>query len=438
MSGRRVSLITNARLFDPASGLDEPGSILFEAHRDTRDGVILALGAEVKAPKDAEVVDAQGALVCPGLIDLRAVIGEPGAEHRETYKSAGRAAAAGGVTTLVQMPNTDPVIDDVSLVDFVVRRASSRTDVRILPAAAMTRGLNGEMMTEMGLLTEAGAVFFSNGDRSVSDSRVMRRALAYASAFGALVAHRPEDPTLSPGGAMHEGELSARLGISAIAAAAEVIMLERDLALAELTGARLLVDLVSAAGSMDSLRRAKARGVKVSASVSVHHLALNENDVAGYRTFAKLSPPLRGEQDRRALIEGLSEGLIDVIVSGHDPRPAEDKRLPFDEASFGASALETLLPGALQVVHAGEASLRTVLGAMTANPAALLGLAQGRLAAGAPADVILVDLGFPLKFNADAMVSKSKNSPFDGRLMQGRCLRTYVGGRLAFAADGSL
>jgi dihydroorotase len=422
----RPTLIRNARIIDPASGFDGQGSILFGE-------TILDVGPRVDA-RDAEIIDADGLALMPGLIDMRVVIGEPGAEHKETFKSAGRAAAAGGVTTLVQMPNTTPVIDDQSLVDFILRRGAARTGVHILPAAALTHGLEGQVMTEIGLLADAGAVLFSNGDKQVNDSRVMRRALAYATAFGALVAHRPEDPFLAMGGVMHEGELAARLGLPGIPAAAEVIMAERDLALAELTGGRLLLDMLSSAQTLAPLKRAKERGVKAVASVSVHHLALNEMDVDGYRTFAKLSPPLRSEDDRVALGLAVQDGLIDVIVSGHDPRPAEDKRLPFDEAAFGATALETLLAGVLSLHHNGGVPLMPLLRAMTVRPAEILNLPQGRLAKGAPADMILVDLGKPFRLDSEKLLSKSKNSPFDEKLLQGVVQRTFVAGKSVYPA----
>lgn len=422
------TVITNARLLDPASGRDEIGTLVIE------DGVIADVGSKAKQT-GADIIDAEGLGLIPGLIDMRVGVGEPGAEHRETLKSAGRAAAAGGVTTMVVMPTTDPVIDDVSLVGFIRQRGADRAGgVRVLPAAAMTKGLRGEQMSEIGLLSEAGAVLFCNGDTPVVDSRVLRRALSYASAFDALIAHRPEDPYLSKGGVMHEGELGARLGLPGIPAAAERIFAERDVALAELTGGRLLLDMLSSEQALGPLRRAKAAGAKVFASVSVHHLTLNELEVSDYRTFCKLSPPLRSENDRRALVEALVDGTIDVIVSGHDPRPPEEKRLPFDEAAFGASALETLLPAALLLHHSGQAPLLRVLHAMTTRPAEILGLPQGRLAKGAPADVVLVDLGAPLRFEAEAMTSKCKNTPYDGALLQGRVRRTIVGGRTVFAA----
>jgi len=421
----RPTLITNAKLIDPAKDKVGDGGVLFS---DT----ILDVGAVSSAPDGAEIIDAQGAHLMPGLIDMRVVIGEPGAEHRETFKSAGRAAAAGGVTTLVMMPNTTPVIDDQSLVDFVRRRGPDRAGgVRILPAAALTKNLEGALMTEIGLMAEAGAVMFSNGDRPIVDSRVLRRALSYATAFGALVAHRPEDPYLAQGGVMHEGELAARLGLPGIPAAAELIMAERDLTLAEITRGRLLMDMISSAQTLGPLKRAKDRGVNVRATVSVHHLVFNENDVDGYRTFAKLSPPLRAEEDRAALAQAVCEGLIDVIVSGHDPRPAEDKRLPFEEAAFGAIGLETLLPGALSLHHKGQAPLPALIRAMTLRPAEILGLPQGRLAKGAPADLVLADLGAPLRLDSDKLKSKSNNSPFDKSLLQGQVRRTFIGGRQA-------
>ncbi len=425
----RTILIRNARLIDPAKDKVADGAILFAE-------TILDIGAVSNAPDGAEIVDAAGAHVMPGLIDMRVVIGEPGAEHKETFKSAGRAAAAGGVTTLVMMPNTNPVIDDQSLVDFILRRGADRSGgVHILPAAALTQHLDGALMTEIGLLAEAGAVMFSNGDRPIVDSRVLRRALGYATAFGALIAHRPEDPYLAEGGVMHEGELAARLGLAGIPSAAEAIMVKRDLALAELTGGRLLLDMLSTAEALRPLARAKARGVKAAASVNVHHLVLNENDVDGYRTFAKLSPPLRAEDDRRALVEAVRDGVIDVIVSGHDPRPAEDNRLPFAEAAFGAVGLETLLAGALTLHHKGDVALNTLIRAMTLKPAELLKLPQGRLSKGAPADLILVDLGAPFKLDSDKLRSKSNNSPFDEKTLQGMVKRTFVGGRGVFPAS---
>ncbi|MBC7767781.1 MAG: dihydroorotase [Phycisphaerales bacterium] len=423
----RPILIRNAKLIDPAKNKVEDGAILF-------DDTILDVGNVSGAPDGAEIIDADGMHVAPGLIDMRVVIGEPGAEHKETFKSAGRAAASGGVTTMVMMPNTTPIIDDQSLIDYVLRRGPDRSGgVRVLPAAALTKHLDGELMTEIGLMAEAGAVLFTNGDKPIVDSRVLRRALSYATTFGALIAHRPEDPYLAEGGVMHEGELAARLGLPGIPAAAEAIMAERDLMLAELTGGKLLLDMLSSAQTLPTLQRAKARGVSAFASVNVHHLVLNEQDVDGYRTFAKLSPPLRSEDDRVALVQAVSDGLIDVIVSGHDPQQAEDKRLPFEEAAFGAVGLETLLAGALTLHHKGDAPLNTLIRAMTLKPAELLRQPTGRLTKGAPADVILIDLGAPFKLDSDTLKSKSNNSPFDKKLLQGAVKRTFIAGKTVYA-----
>ncbi len=425
----RPTLMTNVNLIDPATDKVAEGAILFDEH------ILDVFYDAPAASRDADVIDARGAHLAPGLIDMRVSIGEPGAEHKETFKSAGRAAAAGGVTTIVMTPNTTPVIDDQSLVDFVLRRGIDRSGgVRILPAAALTKHLDGEQMTEIGLMAEAGAVLFSNGDKPIVDSRVLRRALSYATAFGVLVSHRPEDPFLARGGVMHESELAARLGLPGIPAAAELIMAERDLALAELTRGRLLLDMVSSAQTLPALKRAKQRGVAARASVNVHHLVLNENDVDGYRTFAKLSPPLRSEADRLALVEAVREGLIDVIVSGHDPQPAEEKRLPFEEAAFGAVGLETLLPGALTLFHNGHIGLNALFRAMTLKPAELLKLPQGRLAKGAPADLILLDLGAPFQLDSDKLKSKTNNSPFDEKLLQGVVKRTFIAGKTVFNA----
>jgi dihydroorotase len=424
----KPTLITNAKLIDPTKNKVEDGAILFAEK-------ILDIGNVASAPDGAEIIDADGAHVAPGLIDMRVSIGEPGAEHKETFKSAGRAAAAGGVTTMVMMPNTTPVLDDQSLIDFVRRRGVDRSGgVHILPAAALTKHLDGELMTEIGLLAEAGAVLFTNGDKPILNSRVLRRALSYATAFEALVAHRPEDPFLAEGGVVHEGELAARLGLPGIPAAAEAIMAERDLSLAELTGGRLLLDMLSSAQTLPALKRAKQRGVKAFASVNVHHLVLNEQDIDGYRTFAKLSPPLRSEDDRKALIQAVADGLIDVIVSGHDPQPAEEKRLPFEEAAFGAVGLETLLPAALTLHHNGDAPLNTLIRAMTQRPAELLKLPAGRLAKGAPADIILIDIGAPFRLDSDKLRSKSNNSPFDEKTLQGAVKRTFIAGKTVFGA----
>lgn len=421
----------NARLVDPASGLDTMGNLLVE------DGKIADLGPMLfndTIPDGVEIVDCRGQMLCPGLIDMRVFTGEPGAEHRETLRTASLAAAAGGVTTLIVMPNTHPVIDDVALVDFIERRARDTGIVNIHPMAALTKGLGGTEMTEIGLLKDAGAVAFTDGDRSVNDAQIMRRALSYAAHFDALIVQHAEVPELSRG-VMNESELAGRLGLAGIPAAAETIMIERDLRLLELTGGRYHVSQVSCAASVDAIARARRRGLKVTCGVSAAHLTLNENDVQSYRTFFKLSPPLRAEDDRQALVQGLAEGTIDVVVSSHDPQDAEVKRHPFAQAAFGAIGLETLLASCLSLVHNGDLPLNRLLSAMTHVPADLLGLRTGRLASGLPADLLLADIGASWIVKADALHSISKNTPFDDRRLQGRVLRTIVGGRTAYSQD---
>jgi dihydroorotase len=421
----RPLALVNARLIDPATGLDAFGGLLISG------GVIADLGMHITegAVEGAEFLDCGGRTVTPGLIDMMVFAGEPGHEHRETLATASRAAAAGGVTTILCMPNTDPVIDDVALVDFILRRARDTALVHVHPMAAMTRDLKGEDMAEIGLLREAGAIAFTNGKTSVANARLMRNVLAYANDFGALIVHHLEDATLSQDGVMNEGEVATRLGLRGISAAAETIVLERDIRLVELTGARYHAGQISCRASLDVIRAAKERGLPVTCGVSINHLTLNENDIGSYRTFFKMKPPLRAEADRRAMVEGVANGDIDVIVSAHDPRGAEGKRRPFAEANDGAVGLETLLGASLRLYHNGEVTLHRLLEALSANPAKLLGLGGGRLARGAPADLVLIDLEMPWTVEPERLCSKSKNTPFDGARLEGRALVTLVAGR---------
>ena len=422
----------NARLIDPASGKDEPGGLL------VKDGVIADLGAKLRrnAPEDARVIDCKGHVLCPGLIDMQVFTGEPGQEHRETLKTASQAAAAGGVTTIVVMPDTEPVIDQVALVDFIQRRARDNAVVHVHAMAAMTRGLKGQEMTEIGLLQRAGAIAFTNGKASVSNARVMRNVLLYAKDFGALIVHHTEDPHLTDGTVMNSGEVATRLGLPGVNKAAETIVLERDLRLVEITGGRYHAAQVTCAESLAVMRAAKARKLPVTCGVSINHLTLNENDIGPYRTFFRLRPPLRAEEDRTAMVRGLAAGEIDVIVSSHDPQDADTKRHPFAEAADGAIGLETLLAAALRLYHNGEIALLPLLKAMTFNPAKLLGLPAGRLEKGAPADLILVDLGQPWVVDKAEIRARSKNSPFDESKMQGRVLVTMVAGKPVYQYAG--
>jgi dihydroorotase len=426
MSERKA--IIGARLLDPASGLDVPGGVVIEGERIADFGPHLHAGGL----EDADVIDAKGACLAPGLVDMRVQLGEPGAEHKETYASGIAAAAAGGVTSFACLPTTAPPTDDPAMVEFVARRARRLKRAKVYPYGAITRGCAGENLAELALLKEAGAVGFTDGGRAVADSLVMRRAMAYASAIDGLIIQHPEDPALARGGAMNEGEIATRLGLPGIPAVAEVIMVERDLRLVELTGCRYHVAHISTAAAVDAVRRSKARGLSVTAEAAPHHFALNELEVEGYRTFAKVSPPLRSEADRRAVVAGLADGTIDVIASDHCPQDQDSKRLPFAQAEFGVVGLETLLPVALELVHGGLMSLLAVLHRLSRAPAEFLCLDAGRLRKGAPADLILFDPEAPWRVREEDLRSLSKNTPFEGRPVQGKVLRTLVDGRTIF------
>ena len=428
-----ATVFINARLIDPASGRDEPGGLL------VKGGVIADLGPHLRrnAPEGAAVVDCKNHVLCPGLIDARVFTGEPGQEHRETLKTASHAAAAGGVTTIVVMPDTTPVIDQVALVDFIQRRARDNALVNVHVMAAMTRELLGEEMTEIGLLQRAGAIAFTNGKSTISNTRTMRQVLNYSKDFGALIVHHTEDPYLSASGVMNSGEVSTRLGLPGVHKLAETIVVERDVRLVEMTGGRYHAASITCAESLETIRRAKAKKLPVTCGVSINHLTLNENDIGPYRTFLKVRPPLRSETDRLAMVAGVADGEIDIIVSSHDPQDVDVKRRPFAEAADGAIGLETLLAAALRLYHAEVIGLVPLLKAMTFNPAQLLGLPGGRLEKGAPADLIVVDLGLPWVVDKALLRSRSRNSPFDESKMQGRVLRTLVAGETVYDYDAA-
>ncbi|KQW79882.1 dihydroorotase [Brevundimonas sp. Root1279] len=416
--------ILNARLLDPATDYDGPGAVLIENGRITE----VVRGAGATAPEGVTVIDAGGLCLSPGLIDIRVKTGEPGAEPKETLKSAALSAAAGGVTTIVVQPDTDPAIDDPAMIDHIQRRGAALELVNVRAAGAATKARDGQRMAEIGLMDEAGALYFTDVDKVIANTRTLQRVMSYAAAFNALIACRPAEPWLSEGAVATSGELATRLGLPSAPAIAERIQLERDLALVEQTGARFLVDQISTEGALATLARARGKGLEVAASVSVNHLCFNEIDIGDYRTFYRMDPPLRPESDRQALVEAVREGLIDAITSAHAPAPAEDKRRPFAEAAPGAIGLETLLPAALTLHHQEGLDLLDVLRPLTAGPAALLGLDAGVLKAGAPADLVLFDPGAPVVIDAERLHSKSKNSPFDGRRLQGKVLGTWVGG----------
>ncbi|MBY0382241.1 MAG: dihydroorotase [Xanthobacteraceae bacterium] len=429
LTERRPILLSNARLIDPSRDFDGSGDVLIVdgVIRDARRGIGAA-----GVPEGTDIINCAGKVVAPGLIDMRAFVGEPGAGHRETFASASQAAAAGGITTIICQPDTKPVIDNSATVDFVLRRARDTAIVNIHPMAALTKGLGGEEMTEFGLLKAAGAVAFTDGDKSVTNAQVMRRALTYARDFDALIVHHTEDPHLIGEGVMNEGEFASRLGLMGIPNASEAIMLERDMRLVALTGGRYHAASLTCGDSLEVLKRAREAGHAVSASASINHLTLNENDVGPYRTFLKLSPPLRTEDERSQLVAALASGLIDVVMSDHNPQDVEVKRLPFAEAAPGAIGLETMLPAALRLVHNGEIELSKLIRAMSTRPAELLGLPGGTLRPGSPADLVVIDLDTPWVVDPADLKSQCKNTPFDEAKFSGRAVRTIVGGRTVF------
>ncbi len=414
--------LTNARLIDPEAGTDSLGSLT------VRDGKIVGRGA---APKGAQVLDCGGMCLAPGIVDWGVKIGEPGERHRESFRSAGLAAAAGGVTTIVARPDTSPSIDTPETLEFVTRRAAESV-VRIRHMAALTKGRLGEEMTEIGFLLDAGAVAFTDVFHVSTNTKALARALVYARSLNALIVGHPQEPGLSAGAAATNSKFASLRGLPSVSPMAERIGLDRDLGLVEMTGAAYHADQITTARSLPAIARAKRNGLDVTAGVSIHHLTLNELDVGDYRTFFKLTPPLRSEDDRVAMVQAVAEGVIDVISSFHTPADEESKRLPFEEAASGAVGLQTLLPAAMRLYHSGEVTLPQLWRAMSLNPANRLGLAQGRLAEGSPADLVLFDPDAPFLLDRFTLHSKSKNTPFDGQRMEGKVLATWVGGVQVF------
>jgi dihydroorotase len=417
----------NARLIDPEALTETTGSLTVSR------GAIAAINGT--APKGATKIDCGGKCLAPGIVDFGVKIGEPGERHRESFRSAGMAAAAGGVTTLIARPDTAPAIDTPELLEFVTRRAAEAAPVRILHMAALTKGREGREMTEIGFLRDVGAVAFSDCDHVVRDTKVLARAMTYARSLGALVVGHVQDPDLTKGAAATTGKFASLRGLPGVPAMAERIGLERDIALVAMSGVRYHADQITTALALPALERAKAEGLDITAGVSIHHLTLNEFDVGDYRTFFKLTPPLRPETDRLAVVGAVASGLIDIICSMHTPQDEESKRLPFEEAASGAVALETFLPAAMRLYHAGTLSLPQLFRAMALNPARRLGLPQGRLTVGAPADLVLFDPDVPYLLDRTKLHSKSKNTPFDGQRMEGRVLATFVSGKQVFGEN---
>lgn len=425
-----TQFFTNLRLLDPQAGALEPAAVL------VRNGVIAeVLDGDATAPDGAEVMDCSGHILAPGIVDIGVKVCEPGERHKESYRSAGLAAAAGGVTTMVTRPDTDPAIDSPETLEFVTRRANEAAPVNVVPMAALTKGREGREMTEIGFLMDAGAAAFTDCDRVVTDTKVFSRALTYARSLGALVIAHPQDPGLSKGAAVTSGKFASLRGLPAVSPMAERMGLDRDIALIEMTGARYHADQITTARALPALERAKRNGLDITAGVGIHHLTLNALDVADYRTFFKVKPPLRDEEDRIAVVEAVASGLIDIICSMHTPQDEESKRLPFEEAASGAVGLETLLPAALRLVHAEMMDLPTLWRALSLNPAKRLGLPGGRIAVGAPADLVLFNPDAPFVLDRATLRSKSRNTPFDGMRMQGKVMATYVAGSCVYEAN---
>lgn len=429
---KRTALI-NARLLDPETNLDIVGDLVIE------NGVIADFGPNLfkdAPPTNGVIINCDSKCLAPGFFDIRVQVREPGEEHKESIKSACMAAAAGGITSIVCLPNTDPVIDNVSVVEYLARRAREEKKVKIFCYGSITRGMNGKEITEMGLLSETdGVLAFTDGEKAVQNPLVLRRALSYARTFGLLIVQHPEEFDLVEDGVMTEGEIASRLGLAGIPAIAEVMMIERDLRIVALTGGRYHAAHISTADAVEAIRKAKRDGLDVTCDTAPHYFALNENAIGDYRTFAKVSPPLRRERDRQAIVNGLADGTIDAIASDHAPHDEDSKRLPFNQAAFGIVGMETLFPLTLELYHNGHLSLLDALRKITINPAKLLGQPFGRLAKGAPGDLVLFDPDVPGKIDVDAFHSKSKNSPFEDRPIQGRILRTIVEGRTIYAAE---
>jgi dihydroorotase len=419
-------LLNNALLIDPEAGAETLGALRISG------GVIAEIYGKPLDETGSGVIDCLGKPLAPGIVDIGVKIGEPGERHKESFRSAGRAAAAGGVTTIVMRADTIPAIDTPETLAFVLNRAREVTDVHVHPLAALTKGRKGREMTEIGFLTDAGALAFSDGDAVCTDPKILSRCLTYAHALGALVIGHVQDPGLSAGAAVTSGKFATKQGLPGVSTMAERMGLERDLALVEMTGSRYHADQITTAIALPALKRAKDAGLDVTAGVSIHHLTLNELDVGDYRTFFKVKPPLRSEDDRLAVVEAVASGLIDIICSMHTPQDEESKRLPFEQAASGAVALETFLPAAMQLVHSGALDLAGLFRAISLNPARRLGLPGGRLEVGAPADLVLFDANAPIILDRFALRSKSKNTPFDGTRMQGRVLRTFVDGVQVF------
>jgi dihydroorotase len=427
-----MKLLINTRIIDPQNNIDEVGSILID-----ENGKIKAVGKKItkeNAPKDCKIIDCKGNISIPGIIDMRVFVGEPGFEYKENFRTLSEAALSGGVTSVVTMPNTMPVIDNGSILDFTKRRAKDKSQIKIYPLATLTKNLEGNVMSEFGLLGIIGAIGFTDGIKCVQNNRVMDKIFNYSKNLNSLIIQFPQDNELSADGAINEGDISTRLGLKGIPDIAEKIIIERDLILLELYKNRYHISTISSKTSLPVIETYKKKGLEFTTGVSINNLSLNENDIGDFRTFLKLSPPLRTENDRLALIDAIKNGLIDVIVSDHKPEDEESKRLPFQQAATGASGIETLLSLTLELYHNQSCELKTLIKTLTCNPAKILNINAGNLSIGADADIAVVNLDKPWVIEKEKIKSKSKNTAIEKRKMQGKVEKTFINGNLVFEA----
>ena len=421
--------IINTRIVDPRNNIDEIGGVLIN-----EEGRIQALGSKVTKDNasDAIVYDCKNKITIPGIVDMRVFVGEPGFEYKENFRTLSQAALSGGVTAVATMPNTNPVIDNVSTLDFVKRRSRDKSAIKIFPLATLTKNAEGKDMTEFGLLKLRGAWGFTDGLNCVQSNKVMDRIFNYGKNKDILIIQFAQDNELSENGVVNDSLLATKLGLKSIPAIAEQLIIERDLRLLEQYQTKYHIALISSKKSLEIIKDAKAKGLKFTVGVSINNLSLNDNDIGDFRTFLKLSPPLRSEEDRLALIQGVKDGLIDVIVSDHKPEDEESKRLTFQQAATGASGIETLLPLALELVHNGSCNLNLLIENLTSNPAKILGIRNGTLSIGSEADIAIFDLEKPWVFKRENILSKSKNTAIENRKLQGKVEKTFINGKLVF------
>ena len=423
-------ILINARIIDPSQNMDEKGSVIIDSN-----GKIKSIGKNVKqkdASSKAEIIDIKNNILIPGIIDMKAFVGEPGYEYKENFRTLTQAALAGGVTSIVTMPNTKPLIDNVSMVDFIIRRGRDKSSINLYPCATLTRELSGTQMSEFGLLSAKGIIGFSDVTKTIQNTETMAKIMDYASDLGVLIMQHAEDFDLSKNGCINEGEVSTRLGLGGISYIAEKIIIERDLTLLDKFPCRYHINQISSKESLDVIEQNKQKGKKFSVGVSINNLSLNENDIGDFKTFLKLSPPLRLEEDRIALVEGIKSGLIDVIVSDHTPEDEESKRLPFAQAAVGSIGIETLLPLALELYHNESLTLNKIIETLTCNPAKILKIKKGTLKVGSDADICVFDLNTPWVVKAENLKSKSKNTAIEDRKLQGKVMMTFLNGNLAY------